>query len=72
MPYYVYRVRPFAQLDRLDEFPTFPLASAAAKGLRASQTPDAPGKIKVIFAANEFEAEDLLSQVREPGPSGDD
>lgn len=72
MPYYIYQVKPFAQLEKLSEFETFPDASAHAKGLRAQQAADAPGKIKVMFADNELQAEDLLCQVRTPGPKGDD
>ena len=72
MPYYVYRVKPFAQLEKLDEFAAFKEASARAKALRAAQAPDDPGRIKVMFAGNEQLAEDLLCQVRDPGPAGDD
>lgn len=72
MPYYIYRVRPFSQLDRLAEHPAYPEASAAAKSLRAAQAADDQARIKMIFASSELEAEDLLSQVRSPGPAGDD
>lgn len=76
MPYYVYRVYrfPIPRLEKIDEAPVFGAASARAKALRSS--PDLPQgcAIKVIFAANELEAEDLLSQVREakPGLVGDE
>ncbi len=72
MPYYLYRVLPFAQLEKLDQFDTFKLASTRAKALRAAQGDAAQGKIKVMFAESEQQAEDLLCQVRDPGPSGDD
>ena len=72
MPYYIYRVKPFAQLEKLAAFDAFAEASAHAKALRASQSADQPGKIKVIFAEDELQAEDLLCQVRVPGPKGDD
>ncbi|MDE2093138.1 MAG: hypothetical protein KGI87_04725 [Burkholderiales bacterium] len=77
MPYYLYRVLPFAQLEKLDQFDTFKLASMRAKALRAAQGDAAQGdaaqgKIKVMFADNEQQAEDLLCQVRTAGPSGDD
>lgn len=71
MPYYVYRVRPFAQLTKLAEFAAFREASNAAKVLRAQQADD-EGRIKIMFADNETLAEDLLCQIREPGPSGDE
>lgn len=72
MPYYIYLIKPFMQLDKLAEFETFKDASAHARALRAQQSADAPGKIKIMFADNELQAEDLLCQVRTPGPKGDD
>ena len=71
MPYYVFAVRPFAQLERLAEFDRFPAASARAKSLRAAQPPDDRTRIRVIFAADTMAAEDLLLQVRD-APSGAD
>ena len=68
MPYFVYRVFPFRRLEKVEAKPSFREASVCAKALRAS--PELPGDcaIKVIFAATEFEAEELLSQVRAPKP----
>ena len=72
MPYYIYLRKPYTQLEKLSEFATFNEASAHAKALRAKQTADTPGKIKIMFADNELQAEELLCQVRTPGPRGDD
>jgi hypothetical protein len=72
MPYFVFSVRPFAQIERLAEFGNFKAASAHAKSLRATQASGSDAKIKVMFADNQQLAEDLLCQVREPGPTGDD
>jgi hypothetical protein len=72
MPYYVFAVKPFAQLEKLAEFTAFKEASAHAKTLRAVQPGDAQARIKVMFADSPLAAEDLLLQVREAGPSGDD
>lgn len=76
MPYFVYRVRPYAQLDGLAHFDSFAEASRAAKALRSQSKAEAGAarhRIKVIFAATALEAEDLLCEVREPGPVlGDD
>lgn len=72
MPYYVYEIneKPIRQLAKLAQFPSFKEASADAKRLRAEV---AERNVKVIFAANELEAEDLLSQVRQaPLVIGDD
>ena len=72
MPYYIYRVLPYAQLEKLAEFDAFTPASAHAKALRAAERDAPAGKVKVMFADNEQIAEDLLCEVRNPGPSGDD
>ncbi|MBL8488401.1 MAG: hypothetical protein JNK22_15060 [Rhodocyclaceae bacterium] len=75
MPYYLYRVteQPFRQLAKLTDFPSFKEASAEAKRLRRETDLTDGTLIKVIFAANELEAEDLLNQVREKEPlTGDD
>jgi len=72
MPYFVYRVGPLAMLQKIAEFDAFRDASAHAKALRASDTSATAGRVKVMFAANEQLAEDLLCQVREPTPAGDD
>lgn len=72
MPYFVFSVRPFAQLEKCAEFASFRDASVHAKALRAAQVTGADAKIKVMFADNETLAEDLLCQIREPGPTGDD
>ena len=72
MPYYIYRVKPFGQLDKLEEHVSFAAASGQAKGLRASLPQGIPDKVKVIFAENEWQAEELLCQVREPGHPGEE
>lgn len=71
MPYYVFSVRPYAQIKQLAEFAVFKEASVHAKSLRMSESA-ADTKIKIMFADNPQLAEDLLCQVREPGPSGDE
>jgi hypothetical protein len=72
MPYYLYRVGPFAQLQKLAEFEAFKPASARAKALRAEAGQPPQSKIKVMFAGSERLAEELLCQLREAGPAGDD
>ena len=72
MPYFVFSVRPFAQIQKLAEFSAFKEASVHAKSLRTTHPVSGDAKIKVMFADNEQLAEDLLCQVREPGPKGDD
>jgi len=72
MPYFVFAVGPFSVLKKLAEFDAFKEASAHAKALRAAQPAGAPERIKVMFAEHQLAAEDLLSQVREAGPSGEE
>ena len=78
MPYYIYRIQslPGGALKRLEkvaEFAAFKEASAEAKRLRAAADLPLGSAVKVMFAENELQAEDLLSQVREPEPMiGDD
>lgn len=72
MPYFVFSVRPFAQIEKLAEFAAFSEASRHAKSLRSSNAVAEGARIKVMFAANAQLAEDLLCQVREAAPSGDD
>ena len=73
MPYYVFAVNPpFAPLEQLAEFEVFALASAHAKALRAAQAGLGAPRIKVIFADDPLAAENLLLQVRQAGPAGDD
>ncbi len=72
MPYYIYRVGPFGQLQKLEERESFKDASALAKALRATDDATPHARVKVIFAADEQLAEDLLCQVREAPPPGDE
>ena len=68
MPYFVYRIHRSGGLERVDELASFRDASARAKALRTS--PDLPPDctVKVVFAATDFEAEELLTQERAPKP----
>lgn len=72
MPYFLYRVQPFAQLEALGQYATFPEASQQAKALRAAEPGQPQRRVRVIFADNALQAEDLLLQVRERPPGGDD
>lgn len=72
MPYYVYAVRPFAQLERMGEHADFRNASAQVKGLRSGLPSDSATRYRVMFADDALAAEDLLLAVRDPLPPGDD
>jgi hypothetical protein len=68
LPYFVYRVFPFRRLEKVAEVPTFRDASVQAKALRVSPDRAADSMVKVVFAADENEAENLLSEFRAPKP----
>ena len=74
MPYYIYHITeigPVKNLKKLAQFDVFKEASAEAKRLRKEEQD--PTRIKMIFGDNELQAEDLLTQYREPQPMlGDD
>ena len=72
MPYYVYAVRPLAQLEQMGEHATFQNASAQVKGLRSAQPSGSATRFRVMFADDALSAEDLLLAVRDPLPPGDD
>jgi hypothetical protein len=72
MPYFIYAVRPFAQLEQLGVSPTFPEASRQARSLRASEPSGSGRRIRIMFAEDALAAEDLLLQVRDAPPDGDD
>ncbi|MDD5479879.1 hypothetical protein [Rhodoferax sp.] len=72
MPYYIYHVKPFGQLEQLRALDTFSEASKQAKLLRLQLELPATDKVKVIFAEDPLQAQDLLCQVRVAGPKGDD
>ena len=74
MPYYVFRTASLLGLpERLAEAPGYREAKELMSALRRQSSGD-PATIRMVFAANEIEAADLLTQVREPDPSiaGDD
>lgn len=72
MPYYVYRLQAFTPPHKLAEFAAFRDASARAKSLRGEAGAPPGSRVKVIFADDETQAEDLLCQPRDPGPAGDE
>lgn len=69
MPYFVFRRTGLAGLpERLAEAPAYREARAILRELRAREGGDASA-IRMVFAANEFDAADLLAQPREADPS---
>lgn len=74
MPYFVYKIieTPIRRLQKLEQHDAFSTASNRAKQLRGELAGDASCVIKMIFAENELNAEDLLNQVRVAVPNPQD
>ena len=77
MPYFVFRVSPDRQLDRLGEYQGFQDAKRFARAQRAElaeQTDDASpaDTVKICHAHSEAQARALLTAPREPRPLGED
>lgn len=69
MPYFVFRMGGVVGLpERLAEAPSYREAKALLRELRSREGGDA-APIRMVFAANEIEAADLLTQPRTPDPS---
>ncbi|NTV94024.1 MAG: hypothetical protein HGA75_01225 [Thiobacillus sp.] len=65
MPYFIYQVGPLNILNKRSQADNFKEAKAIANELRKGIDPNAGTQIKMIFAENELQAEDTLSQPRE-------
>ncbi len=72
MPYFVYELSPPRSLKRLECFQNYREARAAARALRQALPADSGRSVRVIFAADEAQAEALLREKREPRPLGED
>lgn len=78
MPYYLFAVRGFGQLDLLGEHAQFKAASLQAKALRAelgarAQAAGQPApRVQVVFGDTQLAAEDQLLAVREARPDADE
>ena len=62
MPYFLYEIGPLNILNKRGEAASFKEAKAAANELRKNLAPNSGTTIKMIFAENELQAEDTLSQ----------
>lgn len=75
MPYYIYKIFdfPLKRVEKIEEHEVFKTGSERSKTLRKELAMTERCNVKMIFAENEIQAEDLLMQVREPAPElGDD
>ncbi len=75
MPYYVYKIFefPMKRVEKIEQHDVYRTAADRSKTLRRELALSERCNVKMIFAENELQAEDLLTQVREPAPElGDD
>lgn len=75
MPYYIYKVFdfPMKRLEKIEQHDVYKNGADRSKLLRKELALTEQCNVKMIFAENELQAEELLMQVREPAPElGDD
>lgn len=72
MRYFLYSVSPHKELELLQSFETYREAKQAAVATRMAQTAAEDHIVKIIFAQDPAEAEQLLQTKRERQPSEDD
>lgn len=75
MPYYIYKIFdfPMKRLEKIEHHDTYKPGSERTKLLRRELALSEQCNVRMVFAENELQAEELLMQVREPLPElGDD
>ena len=75
MPYYIYKIFefPMKRMEKIEQHEIYKQGSERSKTLRRDLALTEQCQVKLIFAENELQAEELLMQVREPAPElGDD
>ena len=72
MPYFIYRLRPPREPEKEGAFTGYREARTAVREMRNALGRDGPATVRMIFAADEAQAERLLTERREPRPLGED
>ena len=75
MPYYIYKIFefPMKRLEKIEQHDIYKQGGDRSKVLRKELALTEQCNVKMVFAENELQAEELLMQVREPLPElGDD
>ena len=75
MPYYIYKIYefPMKRVEKIEQHNVYKHGAERSKLLRREIALSEQCNVKMIFAENELQAEELLMQVREPAPElGDD
>jgi hypothetical protein len=71
MPYFIYEIGPLNILNKRAQAASFKEAKAVSNELRKGLDPNTGTQIKMIFAETELQAEDTLSQPRDPAATFD-
>lgn len=71
MPYYVYRSGPLGIPELLGQDASYRTAKRLLTGLRAQAPAGLGERVRMVFAANEIEAVDLLTNPRAVDPAGE-
>jgi len=72
MPYFLYKIKPSGQPEKIDAFDKYQDAKKSVRGLRAELDPESGITVKMVFARNPEEGLRLLKEKREPPPKGMD
>ena len=72
MLYFIYRLRPPGAPEKAGAFPGYREARTAVREMRRALDRDDPATVRMVFAADEAQAERLLTERREPRPLGED
>lgn len=75
MPYYIYKVFdfPMKRVEKIEQHEVYKQGADRSKVLRKELALTEQCNVKMMFAENELQAEELLMTVREPAPElGDD
>jgi hypothetical protein len=72
MPYFVYKISPTLQLTYIDTKDRYQDARTIVRDLRASRVEEDESDYRMIFAAQQGEAEKILSRPRDERVIGED
>ena len=72
VPYFLYRLRRPRPPEKAGSFKVYREARTAAREMRRTPDRGDPTVVRIIFAADEAQAERLLTERREPRPLGED
>ena len=71
MPYFIYRLRPPRVPEKAGAFTGYREARTAVREMRRALDRGGPATVRMVFAADEAQAERLLTERREPRPLGE-